>query len=74
MIALNVHGPSEEKSNDPKDSFHEDLEQVFDHFTKYHMKILLSDFNAKWGDRIFSKWHLGISVYIRIVKIMVLEQ
>ena len=30
-----------------KDSFYEELEQVFDHFPKCHMKILLGDFNAK---------------------------
>jgi hypothetical protein len=41
-----VHAPTEEKSDDSKDSFYEELEQVFDHFPKYHMKILL-DFNAK---------------------------
>jgi hypothetical protein len=27
-IALNVHAPSEEKSDDSKDSFYEELEQV----------------------------------------------
>jgi hypothetical protein len=33
--------------------FYEELEQVFDHLRKYHMKILL-DFNAKvGGDNIF---------------------
>ena len=26
-----------------------ELEQVFDHFPKYHMKMLLGDFNAKVG-------------------------
>ena len=46
-IILNVHVQSEEKSDDSKDSFFEALEQVFDHFPKYHMKILLGDFNAK---------------------------
>jgi hypothetical protein len=44
-----VHAPSEDKSDDSKDSFYEELEQVFDHFPKYHMKILLGDFNAKVG-------------------------
>jgi hypothetical protein len=29
------------------DSFYEELEQVFDQFPRYHMKILLGDFNAK---------------------------
>ena len=47
IIVVNVHAPSEEKSEESKDSFYEELEQVFDHFPKYHMKILLGDFNAK---------------------------
>jgi hypothetical protein len=34
---------------DVKDSFYEELECVFDKFPKYHMKILLGDFNAKVG-------------------------
>ena len=32
IIVLKVHAPSEEKSDDSKDSFYEELEQVFDHF------------------------------------------
>jgi endonuclease/exonuclease/phosphatase family metal-dependent hydrolase len=49
-----AHAPTEEKNDDSKDSFYEELEQVFDHFPKYHMKILLGDFNAKLGrDDIF---------------------
>jgi hypothetical protein len=36
-------------NDDSKDSFYEELEQVFHHFPKYHMKILLGDFNAKLG-------------------------
>jgi exonuclease III len=47
IIFLNVHAPSEEKSEESKDSFYEKLEQVFHHFPKYHTKILLGDFNAK---------------------------
>ena len=49
IILVNVHAPSEEKSEESKDSFYEELEHVFDHFPKYHMKILLGDFNAKVG-------------------------
>jgi exonuclease III len=40
IIFLNVHAPSEEKSEELKDSFYEELEQVFDHFPKYHTKFL----------------------------------
>jgi hypothetical protein len=32
-----------------QDSFYGELERVFDKFSKYHMKILLGDFNAKVG-------------------------
>ena len=53
IIVLNVHAPSGEKSDDSKYSFYEELEQVFDHFPRYHMKILLGDMQ-KWGERIFS--------------------
>jgi hypothetical protein len=49
IIFLNVHAPTEEKSDDSKDSFYEELEQVFGHVPEYHMKILLGDFNAKLG-------------------------
>jgi hypothetical protein len=44
-----VHASNEEKGDDSKDIFCEELEGVFDHFPKYHMKILLGDFNAKVG-------------------------
>jgi len=44
---VNVHAPGEEKSDNSKDSFYEEIDQVFEHFPKYNMKILLGDFNAK---------------------------
>jgi exonuclease III len=49
IIVLNVHAPTEDKDDDIKDSIYEELEQVFDRFPRYHMKILLGDFNAKVG-------------------------
>ena len=33
-IAVNVHAPSREKSDDSKDSFYKELEQFFDQFPK----------------------------------------
>jgi hypothetical protein len=33
IIVLNVHAPSEEKSDDSKDSFYEGLGEVFYHFS-----------------------------------------
>jgi hypothetical protein len=59
IIVLNVHAPSEHKCDDSKDGFYEELEQVFDHFTRYHMKILLGDFNSKVG-RESCGWRNGL--------------
>ena len=53
IIVLNAHVPSEEKSDDSKDRFYEGFKQVFDHFRKYNMKILLGDFSAKLGIELF---------------------
>ena len=51
IVVLNVHAPSEEKSDDSKDSFYFELEQVFDDFPEHHMKILPGHFKAKVGVR-----------------------
>ena len=40
-------------------SFYEELEQVFDHFPKYDMKILLGDFNTKVGRENIFKLTIG---------------
>jgi hypothetical protein len=42
-----------------KDRFYEELEHVFDKFPKYHMKILLGDFNAKVGSEDIFKPTIG---------------
>jgi hypothetical protein len=39
----------QDKTDDVKGSFYEELERVFDTFLTYHTKILLRDFNAKVG-------------------------
>jgi len=48
-----VDASTEEKSDNLKDSFYGELEQVFDQFSLYHMKTLL-EFKENWGERIFS--------------------
>jgi hypothetical protein len=54
-----VYARTEDKDGDIKDSFHKELEQVFDQFPRYHMKILLGDFNAKVGRGDISKLIIG---------------
>ena len=73
IIVLNVHAPSEEKVMIQKTVFMRNRSSFFYHFPKYHMKILLGDFNAKvQRERILSNRQLGMRVYISIVMIMVL--
>jgi exonuclease III len=59
IIVLNVHAPTEDKDDDIKDSFYEEIEDVFDQFPTYHMKILLGDFNAKVGRKNIFKPVIG---------------
>jgi hypothetical protein len=59
IIVLNVHAPTEDKTDDVKDSFNEELERVFDKFPKYHTKIVLGDFNAKVGREYIFKPTIG---------------
>jgi hypothetical protein len=59
IIVLNVHAPTEDKTDDVKDSFYEELDRVFDKFPKYHMKILLGDFKAKVGREDIFKPTIG---------------
>jgi hypothetical protein len=56
---LNVHAPTEDKIDDIKDRFYEELEQIFDKFPRNHMKILLEDFNAKVGREDIFKTTIG---------------
>jgi hypothetical protein len=57
IIVLNVHALREDKTDDVKDSFYEELERVFDKFLKYHMLILLGD--AKLGREDIYKTAIG---------------
>jgi hypothetical protein len=59
IIVLNVHALTEDKIDDMKDRFYEELEHVFDKFPKYHMKILLGDFNSKVGRKDIFKPTIG---------------
>jgi hypothetical protein len=53
-IVLNVHAPTDDKTDDVKDSVYQELECVFCKFPKYHTKVLL-DFNAEVGGEDFVK-------------------
>jgi hypothetical protein len=46
MVVLNVHTPCEDKSDDVKDIFCEELGCVFEQFPRYYMKIWLDYFSV----------------------------
>jgi hypothetical protein len=50
---LNVCPVTENKTDDPKDNFYEELERVFGKFLQYFTKILLGDFSVKVGRDVF---------------------
>jgi hypothetical protein len=54
-IVLNDHSRTEDKIDDVRERVYEELEHIFIKFSKYHMKILLGDFNAKVGREALSK-------------------
>jgi hypothetical protein len=49
MIVLNIRAPTEDKTDDMKNTLYEELVCVFNKFPTSHMNILLGDFNAKVG-------------------------
>jgi hypothetical protein len=59
IIVVNMHAPCEDTSDDIKDSFYEELGRVFDQFSRYDMKILLGDLNAKVGREDIFKPTIG---------------
>jgi exonuclease III len=59
ISVLNVHAPTEDKTDDVKDGFYDELERVFDKFPKYHKNILLGDFNAEVGTEDIFKPKIG---------------
>jgi hypothetical protein len=54
-----LHAPTEDEDDVIKDSFYEELEQVFYQFPRYHMKILVGDFYAKVGREDIFKPMIG---------------
>jgi hypothetical protein len=54
-----VYAPPKNKNDDIKDSFYKETGQIFDQFPRYHIKILLGDFNAKIGRKDIFKLIIG---------------
>jgi hypothetical protein len=73
IIVLNAHALTEDKIDDVKDSFSEELGCIFNKFPKYHMKMLLGDINAKVAEKTFLSRQLGMEVYTKLVMTMELR-
>jgi lipoate synthase len=65
-IVLNVHALFEDKSDDAKDNFYEELEYISDQFPKYHMEILLQDFSAKLNICLSHEQNAGLNHNLKI--------
>lgn len=47
--SINEHAPTEEKPEEEKDDFYEELERAYDRCPKYDIKLVLGDMNTKVG-------------------------
>jgi hypothetical protein len=64
IFVTNVRAPTEDRDDDIKNSFYEELEPVFDQFPRYHMKILPGDFNLTVGrENVFKPMHNNESLH-----------
>ena len=68
IIVLNVHAPSEDKDDDIKDSFYEEIERLFDQLPMYHMDIRTIERNADVLLNAFKD--IGLAVNIGKTKYM----
>ena len=65
-----VHAPTEEKDDDEKDNFYEELDQTYEECPKRDVKIILGDLNAKIGQEEVNRPIIGSIVYILYLMIM----
>jgi hypothetical protein len=73
IIVFIIHAPTEDKIDDIKDSFYEEVDGAFCKFRKHPMKILLGDFNAKVGRENIFKPAIGNESLHQITNDMKLE-
>jgi hypothetical protein len=70
---VNVHDPSEDKSDDTKDSFMMNWSRLFITFPNTLLKFSWEILMKIWGEVIFSHRQLRMRICIRIVMIMASE-
>jgi hypothetical protein len=73
-VVLDVHAPKEDRTDDVKDSFYEELERVFDKFLKMSYENSVRRFQCQSKQGGHSNRQLGIKVYTKLVMTMELEE
>ena len=61
---MSLQKSKEDKNYDSKEWFYWELEQVFDHLPKYHVKVLLEDFIEKFESDDLSKLRIGNGILL----------
>lgn len=59
ITIISAHAPTNEKEDQEKESFYENLEEVYNRIPRYDMVILMGDFNAKIGKQDYQKQVTG---------------
>ncbi|KAL4096475.1 hypothetical protein QTP88_021421 [Uroleucon formosanum] len=70
IVLINCYGPTEDKDEDQKSEFYENIKRLYSTPSNNHIKIMLRDFNVKIGKEPTFKRTIGKKVYtIRLTTI-----
>lgn len=56
---VNIHAPTEEKDDEEKEGFYEELDRAYNSCNDHDIKIVIGDANAKVGREEFYSQHIG---------------
>ena len=56
---ISAHAPTEDRDEETKDTFYDNLEEIITKAPKYDIKIILGDFNVKLGKETILQPHVG---------------
>lgn len=59
IVFINVHAPTEEKSQEEKEAFYAEIEDILSRINNSKIRIILGDMNAKIGKEQFLKPTIG---------------
>lgn len=59
LILINCYAPTEEKDEEEKSAFYEEVERIFDSLPRYCIKVTVGDFNAQVGKEVMFRPTIG---------------